>query len=249
MIYARYATEVKFQQCNRPSGNMSEGKVYFSVKHKLYGYKVEVSVLPSGLAIGCTKHYPGSISDLEIFRNNSGFHEEASKKVVVDQSYDDNGLHEIHRMDYWGILADKGYQGASEDFRVIHPIKNPPRGVLSTEDQEFNRKVSSDRIIVENYFGRMTSLFTVLSHKYRWNEKLYDKIFKACMALTNFHIKLNPLRNTDGFHYTGVRNRLCSTSLEESDKRKRSYEKSIQRRRQRMRTMTPRVLFEESDSS
>eukprot|EP00171_Calliarthron_tuberculosum_P023745 IDg23745t1 len=49
-VYALEVVDVKFQQANRPSGNMQEGKVYFSGKHKLYGFKVEVSERPNGLA-------------------------------------------------------------------------------------------------------------------------------------------------------------------------------------------------------
>ena len=54
---ARYATDVNFQQEFRPSESIEEGKRYFSGKHKLYGYKVEVSVMPNGLALGMTVHY------------------------------------------------------------------------------------------------------------------------------------------------------------------------------------------------
>lgn len=59
------------------------------------------------------------------------------------------------------MLADKGCQGAAEFSMQIHPRKKPHLGSFSTEDEAFNRKVSSDRIIVENYFGRMSSLWTV----------------------------------------------------------------------------------------
>ena len=45
--YARFATNVTFQQCNRPMGNHQESKSYYSAKHKLYGYKVEVPVFPT----------------------------------------------------------------------------------------------------------------------------------------------------------------------------------------------------------
>lgn len=45
--YAIYATDVKFQQCNRPMGSHGESKVYFSNKHKLYGNKIEMSVAPN----------------------------------------------------------------------------------------------------------------------------------------------------------------------------------------------------------
>lgn len=71
--YARYATDVTFQQSFRPSGSIEEGKAYFSGKHKLYGYKVEVSVLPNGMAIGATRHYPGAVSDLRICQENRAF--------------------------------------------------------------------------------------------------------------------------------------------------------------------------------
>lgn len=43
----------------------------------LSSFKVKVSVLASGLAIGCSTHYPGSVADLEISRQNKHFHEEA----------------------------------------------------------------------------------------------------------------------------------------------------------------------------
>lgn len=48
------------------------------------------------------------------------------------------------------VLMDKGYKSASEFLRVILPKKNPPNRTLSKEDIVFNRKVASDRIIVED---------------------------------------------------------------------------------------------------
>lgn len=46
---AHYATDVTFQQANCPSVNIQEEKKYYSGKHKLYGFKVEVSVLANSL--------------------------------------------------------------------------------------------------------------------------------------------------------------------------------------------------------
>lgn len=68
--FSLFATDVKFQHKNRPAENHEEAKLYFSNKHKHYGYKSDVSVLPTCLAIGCTPHKPGSVSDIRIFRNN-----------------------------------------------------------------------------------------------------------------------------------------------------------------------------------
>lgn len=78
--YARYATDVTFQQSFRPRGSLQEGKRYFSANHKLYGFQVEVSVLPKGYAIGCIKHYQGSTSDLTIFQSNALWHKESLLK-------------------------------------------------------------------------------------------------------------------------------------------------------------------------
>ncbi|KAG3090114.1 hypothetical protein PI124_g8513 [Phytophthora idaei] len=41
---ALYATDVTFQQSNRPSGPMVEAMPFYRAKHKLYGFIVEVSV-------------------------------------------------------------------------------------------------------------------------------------------------------------------------------------------------------------
>lgn len=65
--YARYATDVTFQQFFWSSGNTVKGKKVFSGKQKLYGYRIYFLVLPTGFCIGCTKRYPGYVSELEIF--------------------------------------------------------------------------------------------------------------------------------------------------------------------------------------
>lgn len=44
---------------------------YFFQWIKVYGQKVKVSILPNGKVIGCSKKYPGSTSDFEIFEKRS----------------------------------------------------------------------------------------------------------------------------------------------------------------------------------
>ena len=87
----RYATDVTFQQSNRPSGSLEEGKEFYSGKHKLYGYKVEVSVLPIRLAIQCTDHFPGSVADINIFHKDMDFHKLALAKSDQEKGYSDMG--------------------------------------------------------------------------------------------------------------------------------------------------------------
>lgn len=62
--------------------SLSEGKNYFSGNHKACGYKMDVSVLPNGVAIGCTVHNPASISDIDKFQKNLAFHKEQLDEML-----------------------------------------------------------------------------------------------------------------------------------------------------------------------
>lgn len=66
---AWYATNVNFPQSFRPQGTHEEAKKYFSVEHKLYCLKAEVSVYSLVLAICCSPHGPGSVSTIGILYN------------------------------------------------------------------------------------------------------------------------------------------------------------------------------------
>ena len=77
---ALHATDVTFQPSFRPSGSMQEGKKYFSGKHNQYGYKIEVSVFPNGLALCCSEHEPGAVSDLTLFQRMHYLHTKQLKK-------------------------------------------------------------------------------------------------------------------------------------------------------------------------
>ncbi|POM71989.1 Hypothetical protein PHPALM_11379 [Phytophthora palmivora] len=78
--HALYATDVKFQPAYRPSGRFMEQKLYFSAKHKLYGFKIECSVAPSGVAVNVSTHSPGSISDITMFLDQLSVHRELLRK-------------------------------------------------------------------------------------------------------------------------------------------------------------------------
>lgn len=72
---ARYARRVTFQHANQPSASVEEGKNFYSGKHKLNGCKTEFSILPTGLAVNCTDHYPGSVANIDIFCKNLDYHD------------------------------------------------------------------------------------------------------------------------------------------------------------------------------
>lgn len=63
---ALYATNVKFLHKNRPQGSQLESKLYFSGKHRSYGYKVEVVVSSLGFAVYNSRHYHGFKANISI---------------------------------------------------------------------------------------------------------------------------------------------------------------------------------------
>ncbi|KAJ0391997.1 hypothetical protein P43SY_008604 [Pythium insidiosum] len=112
---ALYATDVKFQPAYRPSGRFTEQKVYFSAKHKLYGFKLECSVALPGLAVDLSEHRPGSASDLTMLLDRVQVHRQMLRKAsdaAVDVTTDVTTF-----PNSWAMLVDKGYQGA---FRRKH---------------------------------------------------------------------------------------------------------------------------------
>lgn len=120
----RYATDVTFKQSSIPSENMAEGDKYSTGKHVRYGYKIGILVLPFGICIGCTTHFRGSVSDLDIFCGNHNSHAESSKKDVWDLDIFDDGLLQVMATDVRVVLTNKDHKEATESYWVINSIKN-----------------------------------------------------------------------------------------------------------------------------
>ena len=86
------------------------------------------------------------------------------------------------------ILADSGYQGISS----IHensaiPKKNTKKNPLSKEEKKSNKKLSSQRIFVENVIGSVKR-FRILSSTYRNRRKRFSLRFNLISAIYNFEL-------------------------------------------------------------
>ena len=125
-------------------------------------------------------------------------------------------------------MADKGYQGAVEFIRAILPNKGK---TLSREDQTRNKKIAKNRIICENFYGRMKKLFKIMEVKFKWDENMYSTIFQICSALTNYHIIKYPLRNEDGVYYKGVLDSYAQEGISKKRKQKERNDKYNQKKR------------------
>ncbi|OWZ01313.1 hypothetical protein PHMEG_00027327 [Phytophthora megakarya] len=232
--YTRYASDVTFQHSDQPTGNFNEAKKFYSRKHHLYGHKVEVSVLPKGIAINCIAWSPAATSDYNVFLDNVEFHHSAMQKLEGEADLNDEGPAQDRFENDWAILVEKGYQGLQRGFRTIQP-KKKARGAppLSADENRENDRISHDRVIVENFFGRLKSLWGVYSHKWAWDRNTYNMNFRVCLAATNFHVGCNPLRREDGEYYRRHESRLIKigTYIEEAKKRKREQYRDNRRAR------------------
>uniref|UniRef100_H3GYU3 DDE Tnp4 domain-containing protein n=1 Tax=Phytophthora ramorum TaxID=164328 RepID=H3GYU3_PHYRM len=226
---ALYAVDVTFQQSWRPGGFIQENDKYYSGKHHLYGLKVEVSVDTRGFAINCSEHAKGATHDITMFKDNKSFHQAKMAKLPGEEVLHDDGPLKEKFPNEWAILADKGYQGLANYLRCIHPKKGRS---LSRAEETSNDQISSDRVIVENYFGRLNVLWRITTDKYRWNESLYDDVFRLSVALTNFHVSISPLREQNGEWYRQSQHKLIQLGLKIKGKRRLAQEKYRAKKRQ-----------------
>ena len=81
---------------------------------------------------------------------------------------------------------------------MITPHKEQRRrsyGVSSVTPAQklHNEHIAADRVIVENFFGRLTQLWGRARTVYRDDHSHYDEGDDVAICLTNFHIQINPL--------------------------------------------------------
>ncbi|ETV69645.1 hypothetical protein H257_14668 [Aphanomyces astaci] len=236
---ALYAVDVTFQKTNAPAGTFSEKKMYYSKKHGHYGLKVEASVVPTGFAINVTAAVPGSVADFSIFEANEAFHADKMRKTDAERDMPDAGPMLDEYPNDWAILADKGYQGLHRRMRAITPAKRPPGGLLTMSDMEYNDNIATDRVIVENYFGRLKTLWAIVNESYTWKRENYDLYLQTCVAFTNCHIRFSPLRVDDSHERNRYLNALMSSSAKKKAKHAVAVKKHREKRKLRLGTFLP----------
>jgi len=235
--------DVTFQPCYRPTGRFYEARHYWSHKHYQYGIKTEVGTSPNGCAMFVSKHYPGSVHDFTLFSKNLQNYQSFLQKKTTDNSINDIGELRNKYPHSWALMADRGYEGAARFIRAILPKKGTR---LSLEDTTRNRKFNEHRVIIENFFGRMKLLWKIVSVRYRWDHSIYDKIMKICVAFTNFHISLNPLRVEYYDRYHSVMKAYEKEGRERELKRKHWQE--TYRRRQKARRQEATRINNDSET-
>ncbi|ETV64685.1 hypothetical protein H257_18463 [Aphanomyces astaci] len=152
------------------------------------GSTVSISKRPSHRKDDMNMHEPGSVSDLTVICSRIEVHVAALKTNAADRKIYYNGERFQAYPDQWAILVDKSYIGLSSPLRAIHPQKKPINGTLDCHDLDRNAAVSSDRVIVENFFFRVCLLWKISYGTFVWGTKIYDAILQLTFALKNFHV-------------------------------------------------------------
>jgi len=85
----------------------------------------------------------------------------------------------------------------------------------------------------EKFYGRMVALWGIMSKKFRWDHQYYEKIIGICIALTNAHIDIQPLRHDEHKTYRALLQEYSTLAKEQLDREKLAKEKSRQRSKDR----------------
>jgi hypothetical protein len=81
---------------------------------------------------------------------------------------------EAHILESIKLQADSGYQGISEIHKNSEtPKRKPKGGELTEEEKAGNRRISRERILIENINSKI-KVFKIMSCKYRNRRKRHN---------------------------------------------------------------------------
>lgn len=184
------------------------------VKMPLYGvYGVQIQTLhhPNGTVAFFSEIYKATTPKLEMFGDMITFLDTILKKVERPEE----GPEASHR--HWAVLCD--IKGADKLIRcVVKP------DIARVEDERF-KNIKEACKIPHMFYGRMLKLFGILSSELRRYSASILETLIACMALTNQHILLHKLEDSDGDYYNAWIQSLIEKGNENKLKRKAQSEK------------------------
>ncbi len=152
----------------RPTGKKRQNKTY-SGKKKAHTRKNIVLTNDKKEIIVLTKTKSGRRHD----------------KRLADKAYLFSGI-----PPNWEVFADTGFIGIEKIHPKSYiPKKRPPKGILTSEEKEFNKVISSIRVVVEHAIGGMKR-YGCVSGVYRNRRAYMDDTFILLSAgLWNYHLK------------------------------------------------------------
>ncbi|WP_264731820.1 transposase family protein [Wolbachia endosymbiont (group A) of Sphaerophoria taeniata] len=152
--------DVTEQQIQRPEDSKKRKKSY-SGKKRTNTMKTEIVIEEGGRILSVSKSYRGRINDFRIRKQE--------KYLPIDSIK----------------YADSGYQGWQKlQSNVIIPYKKYRKKPLTLEQKDYNRRLVSFRMRVENKI-RGIKIFKVMSHVYCNFQKKYNLRFNIIAGIVN----------------------------------------------------------------
>jgi hypothetical protein len=177
-----------------PKLPFEQGKVYWDGKNHIYGLKNEIAVSTTSphYCLFVSPHFPASVHDYEVHRQVYGSYGEYL--VMTPEEIVTAGLQPGPR--YWKIMADKGYTGSPDDTEPLVRVC-PRKGPLTPEQAATNRRINEERVVVEQFFGRLARLWHVFASSWIYDHTHFDGDLTIACLLTNEHIQLTSLDQDD----------------------------------------------------
>lgn len=137
---------------------------WYSGKKKRHTIKTQLIVNRETHEIICTAHAEGKKHDFKLYQESIG------STVSEDIK----------------ILGDSGYQGILALHKNSETPKKKPRGKeLTDEEKNENKRISRDRILIENMNAKI-KVFKITSNKYRNRRKRFGLRMALICGFINF---------------------------------------------------------------
>lgn len=118
--------------------------------------------------------WPGSVHDARVFQNSRIY------KMGMDSTLFPDWLENIHGVEVpVALIGDPAYPLYSWMMKAY------PRGNLSADQERFNYRLSSARMVVENAFGRLKGRWRCLLKRYDGTTENLVYVIGACCTLHN----------------------------------------------------------------
>jgi len=140
----------------------------YSGKKKKHTIKIQVVVNKDTREIICVVEDYGKTHDFKLYKDTIGGHVRDSIKEQMDSGY--QGIAKIHRN--------------SET-----PKKKPKGGELTKEEKAENKRISRERILIENINAKI-KVFKIMANKYRNRRKRHSLRANLICGIINFEARI-----------------------------------------------------------
>ena len=186
-------THVRFVR----AGEKEVRKAMYSGKKKAYTGNTVVMTMPDGMVIAISRTYQGSMHDITITRGFLGDLGAFAKDVLKAD------LPERTRKMILRVLGDSGFQGLQKDLpgaKVVTPVKKPRGGELTKAQKKHNKRLSKERVLVENAIASIKH-YRRASSTYEGTLEDFNSEFNIACGLANARLML---RNGTYCHWQSV---------------------------------------------